>query len=107
SLPNSIIVATIIPWKSAMRWSATDSTVLSIHSEAKPCISSACAKRTAGRLNGMLMKPKIYMPTEEEDREINCGIEADPVTYVPNDEAFSKMSRRGRPKSETPKVQLT
>ncbi|MGB3423205.1 MAG: BrnA antitoxin family protein [Castellaniella sp.] len=55
----------------------------------------------------MSMKPKIYMPTEEEDREINRGIEADPDTYVPNDEAFSKMSRRGRPKSETPKVQLT
>lgn len=55
----------------------------------------------------MSMKPKIYMPTEEEDHEINCGIAADPDTYVPNDEAFSKMSRRGRPKSETPKVQLT
>ena len=55
----------------------------------------------------MSTKPKIYMPTEEEDREINHGIEADPDTYVPSDEAFSKMSRRGRPKSETPKVQLT
>lgn len=55
----------------------------------------------------MSMKPKIYMPTEEEDREINRGIAADPDTYIPNDKAFSKMSRRGRPKSETPKVQLT
>jgi len=55
----------------------------------------------------MSKKPKIYMPTEAEDKEINRGIAADPDTYVPSDEAFSKMKRRGRPTSDITKVQLT
>ena len=55
----------------------------------------------------MSKKPEIYMPTEAEDKAINSGITADPDTYVPDDEAFSRMKRRGRPKSAVQKVQLT
>lgn len=55
----------------------------------------------------MSKKPEIYMPTEAEDQEINRGIAADPDTYVPSDEAFARMKRRGRPRSDAPKVQLT
>ncbi|MVW72160.1 BrnA antitoxin family protein [Bordetella sp. 15P40C-2] len=55
----------------------------------------------------MPKKPKVYMPTEAEDQEINRGIAADPDTYVPSDEAFARMKRRGRPRSDAPKVQLT
>jgi uncharacterized protein (DUF4415 family) len=56
----------------------------------------------------MTKKREIYMPTEEEDAEINRGIAADPDTYVPSDEQFARMKRRGgRPRSESPKVQLT
>lgn len=56
----------------------------------------------------MTKKREIYMPTEEEDAEINRGIAADPDTYVPSDEQFARMRRRGgRPPSEVTKVQLT
>lgn len=55
----------------------------------------------------MSKKPKLYMPTEAEDAEINRGIAADPDTYVPSDEAFARMKRRGRPKADSQKVQLT
>jgi len=55
----------------------------------------------------MSKKTKIYMPSESEDQDINRGIAADPDTYVPSDDAFVQMKRRGRPKSEANKVQLT
>ena len=55
----------------------------------------------------MKTKPKIYMPTEAEDQEINRGIAADPDTYVPSDEAFARMKKRGRPRSDSPKVLLS
>lgn len=55
----------------------------------------------------MSKKPSIHMPTEAEEKAINRGIAADPDTYIPSDEAFARMKRRGRPKSEETKVQLT
>lgn len=56
----------------------------------------------------MPTKRKIYMPTAKEDAEINRGIAADPDTFVPSDEQFAQMKRRGgRPRSESPKIALT
>jgi uncharacterized protein (DUF4415 family) len=58
----------------------------------------------------MSNKPKIIMPTDDEDAAINRGIAADPDTYEVPAEDFRKMKRlgaRGRPPVETPKVQLT
>jgi uncharacterized protein (DUF4415 family) len=58
----------------------------------------------------MSNKPKIVIPTDEEDAAINRGIAADPDTYEVPAEDFKKMKRmgaRGRPRIETPKVQLT
>ena len=40
--------------------------------------------------------------------EINQGIALDPDMFVPSDEQFAQMKRRGgRPKSDPPKVSLT
>lgn len=49
------------------------------------------------------------MPTEEEDREINAGIAADPDTYELSDEEISNLKpfRPGRPKLKNPKVPVT
>jgi hypothetical protein len=56
----------------------------------------------------MTTKRKIYMPTEEEDAAINCGIAADPDTFIICDEQFAQMKRRGgRPCSASPKIALT
>lgn len=49
----------------------------------------------------------IELPTADEDREIQRGIDADSDTYVPTDEEFARMKPRGRPRLERPKVQLT
>jgi uncharacterized protein (DUF4415 family) len=58
----------------------------------------------------MSNKPKIIMPTDEEDAAINRGIAEDPDTYEVPTEDFKKMKRlgaRGRPRLDVPKVQLT
>jgi uncharacterized protein (DUF4415 family) len=56
----------------------------------------------------MSSKPKLHMPTPEEDAAIQRGIDADPDTFVPTDEQFAQMKRRGgRPKLEQPKVAVT
>jgi uncharacterized protein (DUF4415 family) len=58
----------------------------------------------------MSNKPKIIMPTDDEEAAINRGIAADPDTYEVPAEDFKKMKRvgaRGRPRVEAPKVQLT
>ncbi|MGO4151409.1 BrnA antitoxin family protein [Cupriavidus sp. YAF13] len=55
----------------------------------------------------MSSKPRIIMPTDEEDAAINRGIAADPDTYEVPAEDFKKMKalgKRGRPRSETRKV---
>ena len=55
----------------------------------------------------MSTKPKLYTPTPAEDAAIQEGIDADPDTFVPSEEAFAQMKRRGRPRSERPKVAVT
>ncbi len=44
---------------------------------------------------------KVYLPTDEEDAEINKGIEADPNTYEVKD--FSTLRKIGRPVSDNKK----
>lgn len=57
----------------------------------------------------MNSKSKFYIPTPEEDAEIQRGIDADPDTFVPTDAQFAQMKRRGagRPRIDNPKVSLT
>ncbi|MDN7181121.1 BrnA antitoxin family protein [Caballeronia sp. SEWSISQ10-4 2] len=56
----------------------------------------------------MSSKPKLHMPTPDEDAVIQRGIDADPDTFVPTDEQFAQMKRRGgRPKVAKPKVSVT
>jgi uncharacterized protein (DUF4415 family) len=55
----------------------------------------------------MNSKQKLYRNTPEEEAEIQRGIDADPDTFVPSDEQFAKMRPLGRPRLESPKVQLT
>jgi uncharacterized protein (DUF4415 family) len=56
----------------------------------------------------MSSKPKLHMPTPEDDAAIERGIELDPDTFVPSDEAFAKMKARGgRPKLANPKISVT
>lgn len=56
----------------------------------------------------MSSKPKLHVPTPEEDAAIQRGIDSDPDTFVPSDARFAQMRRRGgRPKLEQPKVALT
>lgn len=56
-----------------------------------------------------MKKRKLIEPTPAEDRRINAGIAADPDTYELSDEEIGGMQpfRRGRPKSESPKVPVT
>jgi uncharacterized protein (DUF4415 family) len=56
----------------------------------------------------MSKRPKLIRNTPQEDAAIERGIAADPDTFVPNDEQFAQMKRRGgRPKLERPKVAVT
>lgn len=56
----------------------------------------------------MSSKPKLHLPTPEEDAAIQRGIDQDPDTFIPTDSQFSRMKRRGgRPKLEHPKILLT
>jgi len=56
----------------------------------------------------MSNKLNIIVPTDEEEAAINRGIAEDPDTFVPTDEQFAQMKRRGgRPKLETPKLPVT
>ncbi|MET3229434.1 UNVERIFIED_ORG: hypothetical protein ABIC54_001608 [Burkholderia sp. 1263] len=51
----------------------------------------------------MPKKPKFYRPTPEEDAEIQRGIDSDPDTFIPTDEEFAQMKRRGiLPPTEQP-----
>lgn len=54
-------------------------------------------------------KRKIVLPTAREERAINAGIAADPDTWELSDEEFAELRpfRRGRPKSDAPKVPVT
>jgi len=55
----------------------------------------------------MSSKRKLIIPTLEEDAAISRGIAADPDTYELDEEEFKQLKRVGRPKSCSPKVQLT
>ncbi|SAK53658.1 hypothetical protein AWB81_01153 [Caballeronia arationis] len=55
----------------------------------------------------MSSKLKLMRHSPEEEAEIQRGIDADPDTFVPSDEQFAKMRPLGRPRLESPKVQLT
>ena len=55
----------------------------------------------------MSSKPRIVMPTPDEDEAINRGIAADPDTFEVPTEAFKRMKpvgSRGRPRLESPKI---
>lgn len=56
-----------------------------------------------------MSKPrKLIRNTPEEDPAIARGIAADPGTFIPGDEQFTQMKRRGgRPKLVNPKVAVT
>lgn len=53
------------------------------------------------------LKKELILPTPEEDAAINAGIEADPDTYELSKSEFGQLKRVGRPKSDSPKIQLT
>lgn len=51
---------------------------------------------------------KLIRNTPEEEAAIARGIAADPDTFVPTDEQFVQMKRRGgRPKLANPKIAVT
>ncbi|WP_027794548.1 BrnA antitoxin family protein [Paraburkholderia acidipaludis] len=56
-----------------------------------------------------MSKPhKLIRNTPEEEAAIARGIANDPDTFVPTDEQFAQMKRRGgRPKLANPKVAVT
>jgi uncharacterized protein (DUF4415 family) len=56
-----------------------------------------------------MSKPhKLIRNTPEEEAAIARGIANDPDTFVPTDEEFAQMKRRGgRPKLANPKVAVT
>jgi uncharacterized protein (DUF4415 family) len=56
-----------------------------------------------------MSKPrKLIRNTPEEEAAIARGIASDPDTFVPTDEEFAQMKRRGgRPKLANPKVAIT
>ncbi|WP_397475413.1 BrnA antitoxin family protein [Pusillimonas sp.] len=53
------------------------------------------------------LKKGLILPTPEEDAAIDAGIKADPDTYELSKGEFKQLKRVGRPKSDSPKVQLT
>jgi len=54
------------------------------------------------------LKKGLIMPTPEEDAAINAGIAADPDTYELSKAEMAQLKRRGgRPRLDSPKVQLT
>ncbi|WP_338910694.1 BrnA antitoxin family protein [Mycetohabitans rhizoxinica] len=56
----------------------------------------------------MNKRPKLIRNTAQEEAAIERGIAADPDTFVPTDEQFAQMKRRGgRPKLEQPKIAVT
>ncbi|SAL81240.1 hypothetical protein AWB68_06068 [Caballeronia choica] len=55
----------------------------------------------------MNKKLKLTRHSPEEEAQIQRGIDSDPETFIPSDEQFAKMKPLGRPRLESPKVQLT
>jgi len=52
------------------------------------------------------LKNGLIIPSPEEDAAINRGIASDPDTYELNEKEFKQLKRVGRPKSDSPKVQV-
>ena len=52
-------------------------------------------------------KPELIIPSPAENAAINAGIAADPDTYELSEAEFKQLKRVGRPRKDTPKVQLT
>jgi uncharacterized protein (DUF4415 family) len=56
----------------------------------------------------MKKQPALIRNTPEEEAAIERGIAVDPDTFVPTDEQFAQMKRRGgRPKLAKPKEAVT
>ncbi|MCG1017359.1 MULTISPECIES: BrnA antitoxin family protein [Burkholderiaceae] len=56
----------------------------------------------------MNKRSTLIRNTAQEEAAIERGIAADPDTFVPTDEQFAQMKRRGgRPKLEQPKIAVT
>lgn len=53
------------------------------------------------------LKPGTIVPTKTEDEAIDRGIAADPDTYELGETKMKHLRRVGRPRSTSPKVQLT
>lgn len=53
------------------------------------------------------LKPGTIAPTKTEDEVIDRGIAADPDTYELGGAKMKHLRRVGRPRSASPKVQLT
>lgn len=53
------------------------------------------------------LKPGTIVPTKAEEETINRGIASDPDTYELGGAQMKHLRRIGRPKSASPKVQLT
>jgi len=53
------------------------------------------------------LKPGTHIPSEEEDKHINAGIDADPDSREINDEEFKRMKPMGRPKAEVTKERIS
>ncbi len=53
------------------------------------------------------LKPGHISPTLAEDARINAGIQADPDTHELSEPEFRQLRRVGRPRSDTPKTQVT
>lgn len=52
------------------------------------------------------LKKGLIIPSPEEDAAINRGIASDPDTYELSEKEFKQLKRVGRPKSDSPKVQV-
>lgn len=53
------------------------------------------------------LKKGTIVPTSQEDAAINHGIASDPDTYELGGAQMKHLRRVGRPKSASPKIQLT
>lgn len=47
------------------------------------------------------------LPNDEEEGQINAGIDADSDTYELTDAEFSRLKPMGRPKSDSPKIPVS